>query len=96
MGCPVVSTSIGIEGLAVTADEHFVLRDDATGFADAVVALLGDATSRHAIATRARHCVEANFGHRAVSQVFERACLDALGRFHSQSRARSSAAAMVL
>ena len=96
MGCPVVSTSIGIEGLAVQPDEHFLLRDTVAGFSDAVVGLLGDAPQRNAIALRARRCVESNFGHRAVAQVFERACLDALDRFREAARPHARSASLAL
>ena len=96
MGCPVVSTAIGMEGLAVTPDEHFLLREDAAGFAGAVVALLGDAGSRLALATRARAVVEARFGHRAAARVFERACLGALDRWRVGSAQAADVASVAL
>ena len=86
MGCPVVSTSIGMEGLGVRPDEHFLLRDDATGFVEAVVALLNDVERRQGLSSRARTCVEAGFGHRAVAQVFENACVHALEQSRSDSK----------
>src|SRR5204862_6883098 len=46
MGCPVVSTAIGIEGLDVVPDEHYLLRDDPADQARAVIELLRDASSR--------------------------------------------------
>ena len=78
MGCPVVSSAIGIEGLDVTPDSHFLLCDDAPSQARAVLALLGDATLRTDLARRARECVEARFGHRVAAQAFERICLQTL------------------
>lgn len=78
MGRPVVSTAVGIEGLDVRASEHYVLRDDPQGFADAVIDLLGDAEQRLTIARRARRTVEDRFGHRVAASVFERACLSVL------------------
>ena len=77
MGCPMVSTAIGIEGLAVTPGEHFLLRDDAAGQARAVLDLLKDAALREGLSRRARECVESRFGHRVAARVFERACLQA-------------------
>lgn len=80
MGCPVVSTAIGIEGLPVRAEEHFLLRDGAAEQADAIVSLLGDEELRHALSTRARQCVESRFGHEVAARAFERACLTAVER----------------
>lgn len=80
MGCPVVSTAIGIEGLDVTPDEHFLLRDDAADQAQAVLALLGDAALRERLSRDARSCVEQRFGHRVAAQAFEDICLAALAR----------------
>lgn len=40
MGVPVVSTSVGVEGLGIRGCEHALVADDAEGFARAVVRLL--------------------------------------------------------
>lgn len=77
MGCPVVSTCIGIEGLDVVADEHFLQRDDAAELAAAIVTLLRDESLRRVLSERARRCVEQRFGHRVAAEVFEQACLQA-------------------
>lgn len=42
MGLPIVSTSIGAEGLEVTSGEHILIADDSEEFADAVVRILTD------------------------------------------------------
>ena len=78
MGCPVVSTTIGIEGLTVLAEEHFLLRDGAAEQAGAIVSLLEDEAMRHALSARARRCVESRFGHEVAARVFEGACLAAV------------------
>jgi polysaccharide biosynthesis protein PslH len=78
MGCPVVSTAVGIEGLGVQPDEHHLERDTAAGMAEAVVTLLRDAAQREALSQRARSLVEQRFGHRIAAQVFERICLQTL------------------
>ena len=80
MGCPVVSTAIGIEGLDIEPGEHFLLRDSAADQARGVLDLLGNEALRQRLAANARRCVEDRFGHRVASQVFERICLDALDR----------------
>lgn len=78
MGCPVVSTSIGIEGLDVTEDEHYLRRDSAPQQADAIVQLLSDASLRLALSQRARQCVEKRFGHVVAAAAFERIGLRAV------------------
>lgn len=41
-GCPVVSTSVGCEGLGAVDGQHMLIRDTPQAFADAVLALLDD------------------------------------------------------
>lgn len=41
-GAPVVSTSIGVEGTGALNEQHLLVRDQASAFAEAVVALLAD------------------------------------------------------
>jgi polysaccharide biosynthesis protein PslH len=52
-GKPIVSTSLGVEGLDFGADD-VLIADDARGFADAVVSLLANPNRRQAIGSRAR------------------------------------------
>ena len=78
MGSPVVSTAVGIEGLELTAGQHYLESDEAAGFADAVVHLLRDRVAREALSLRARSLVESQFGHRVAAQVFEGICWQAL------------------
>jgi polysaccharide biosynthesis protein PslH len=78
MGCPVVSTGVGIEGLAVRDGEHFLCRNEATDQAEAVLHLLTDREFRRSLAERARQCVEFNHGYQVAARAFERICLDAL------------------
>jgi len=80
MGCPVVSTAVGIEGLASTPGEHHLEREEPAAFAEAVLALLEDGALRDALSRRARALVEARFGHREVARVFEDICHRALAR----------------
>lgn len=78
LGCPVVATSIGMEGLPVVAGEHFLLGDDAPGQARAIIRLLQDPALRFELSRRARAYVEERFGFHVAAQVFERACLSAM------------------
>ena len=80
MGRPVVSTTIGVEGLEVTDGEHLLIADDAAAFAVAIDRLLADAALRSRLATRARALVEDRFSWARVARQFEAICLRALGR----------------
>ena len=79
MGCPVVSTRIGVEGLPVERDRHFVEADSAEAMAMAVLSGLDDRELRKRLSQQARHYVEENMSARVASQVFEQICLRALG-----------------
>ena len=50
---PVVSTSLGAEGLGVTSGVHLLLADDASGIADACASLLSDTSLRQKIVENA-------------------------------------------
>ena len=80
MGRPVVSTSLGIEGLDVTDGEHFLRADSAEAFARGILSLLGDANSRTRIADAARRLVEDRFSWNNVAAQFEAICLAAMAR----------------
>ena len=60
-GCPVVSTTIGAEGLGATHEAELILADDAASMAAAVVRLLRDPAASTALALRARALVEARY-----------------------------------
>jgi glycosyltransferase involved in cell wall biosynthesis len=78
MGCPVVSTAIGVEGLPVEGGRHYRRADTATAFADAVVALLENAEERLRLSTAARRHVEENFSYRRAAECFAAICRDAM------------------
>lgn len=75
-GCPIVSTTIGMEGLPAEAGRHYILADQPEEFADALVALLADPARGSAMAADARSFVEASFSSARVAAEFERICLD--------------------
>lgn len=56
-GCPVVSTSLGCEGLGATDGEHMLIRDDPQGFADAVITLLDNSDQGQAMGKAGREWV---------------------------------------
>lgn len=62
MGCAIVATPAACEGIALTdGRELVVVPPDATAFATAIVALLGDAPRRDALGRAARAYVSASF-----------------------------------
>jgi glycosyltransferase involved in cell wall biosynthesis len=70
MGRPVVSTTIGAEGIDVVDGRHVALADDPTAFAAAVLALLDDAARGDAMAREGRALVEARYGWDALAMRF--------------------------
>ena len=73
-GAPVVSTSIGIEGLGLAPERDFLCADDAAGFAAAIVRLLQRADLGRALSERARSFVECNASHSSAARRFEEIC----------------------
>lgn len=79
MGRPVVSTTLGIEGLDVTDGETFVRADDAAAFSRAILMLMDDDGERIRIAAAARRLMEDRFSWSRVARQFEAICESALG-----------------
>jgi polysaccharide biosynthesis protein PslH len=61
MGKAIVSTSIGCEGLETADGRNILIRDDAKGFADAVVQILNDAELRNRLGHEGRMTVEKHY-----------------------------------
>jgi glycosyltransferase involved in cell wall biosynthesis len=78
MGLPVVSTTIGIEGLDVDDGTHFLRADGAEALASATLKLIADGTLRLKLSRAARELVEARFGHRVAADVFGQILLEAV------------------
>jgi polysaccharide biosynthesis protein PslH len=74
MAKPVVSTTIGAEGLPVTGGENLILADDAPRFASEVVRLLKDAPERRRIGERARRLVVDHFTWDVAARRFDEIC----------------------
>ncbi len=74
-GTPTVSTSVGVEGFDLTQGEHVLVADDPSGFADAIVALLGDEALHAHVARAGRARMLRDHGraraHAAFSAVLE-------------------------
>lgn len=70
-GVPVVSTTVGAEGLRYKDGEDIVLADDAGRFAAACVRLLTEDAARRDLARNALDHAQRNFSWEAVSREFE-------------------------
>jgi glycosyltransferase involved in cell wall biosynthesis len=75
MGCPVVSSTIGVEGLPVVDGQHYLNADSPIQFAEAVDKLLRDRALRESLSKAARSHVESNFSSTAAARDFEEICL---------------------
>ncbi len=72
-GVPVVSTSVGAEGLSFADETEILRRDDAEPFARAIVTLLGDPGAARRQASEARSRVEKEYGWGPIGERFARA-----------------------
>lgn len=75
MGCPVVSTTIGAEGLPLEPGRHLLIGDDPGDFAQACHSLLSDREAAQGLAKRAESHVRAQFGWDAAARFFADACM---------------------
>lgn len=80
MGKPVVSTSIGAEGLPVRDGEHLLLADSATQFAQRVVGLLRSSSRRDTLGKAARQLVEQSYSWASVTKIFSGVLKELVGR----------------
>ena len=71
MGMPIVSTTIGAEGLPVEHDRNILLADTPASFADATVMLLTQPMARQRIGNAARGLVEERYDWTAVTDVVD-------------------------
>jgi glycosyltransferase involved in cell wall biosynthesis len=73
-GIPVVSTSIGAEGLPVQDGVHCHIADDPEAFAARVVSVLKNPEPAAEMAQTASQLVREKFGWERVSEIFEQLC----------------------
>jgi glycosyltransferase involved in cell wall biosynthesis len=71
MGKPVISTTIGAEGLPLVPGEHFICSDEPVEFARAVVNLVTDPRRRETLGTAGRRLVEERYSWPRVAREFE-------------------------
>ena len=89
MEIPVVSTSIGAEGLPVRDGEHLVIADDAESFAAAVVGLLQDPARQQALAQSAAEYVRRECSWERVATDFADICESVAGHRRSTLETRT-------
>ena len=80
MGAPMVSTSIGVEGLQVEANQHYLKADNASSFANALCDLVENQEQGDQLSVSARKFVEENFSHLMAAKDFEAICSEAFDR----------------
>ena len=80
LGCPVVSTQTGVEGLPVEHDRHYLCANNPVDFAAKIIELFDSPSRRLGQARAARALVEENFSFRRVAQQFGEYCLSASTR----------------
>jgi glycosyltransferase involved in cell wall biosynthesis len=68
LGVPIVSTSLGMEGIEASAGHDYLRADDAASFADAVRHLLEDPSLRRSLAKHARQVVEHGYTQAVVTE----------------------------
>jgi glycosyltransferase involved in cell wall biosynthesis len=91
---PIVSTTIGAEGLPVRDNEELLLADEAATFAAGVVRVLEDERLAQDLGRRAARVVRESFGWDKVSARFAEICADAIqmkGRAERETDEGSSA-----
>lgn len=74
MGKPVISTSVGAEGLPLNDGVELLLADTPKEFAEAVIRVVTDSVLADRLATRAAQMVRDRFGWRNVADEFAQLC----------------------
>jgi glycosyltransferase involved in cell wall biosynthesis len=85
MARPVVSTTVGAEGLGIGPGRHYVCADGTEDFAAAVVALLRDPERRLQLGSAGRRLVETCYSWPTIARVFEQRCEEVVAQ-HAQPR----------
>ena len=81
---PVVSTSVGAEGLSLAQEREVVIADEPAAFAKAVVSLLRDPERQQALGLAGRRLVERRYSWVRVAAEFEALCEEVVRR-HERS-----------
>lgn len=79
MECPVVSTTVGAEGLPLQPGEHLLLAETGSALAEACLGLLHRPEAGRLMAQRGAALVRENFSWDVVAERFEQICADVAG-----------------
>lgn len=91
MAKPVVSTTVGAEGLSLDPGREVVLADTSELFADAVCGLLADPARRRALGETGRVLVDTHYSWAQVARTFEACCTSTHDtRFHTAANATTA------
>ena len=71
LGRPVVSTTVGCEGLDVRAGRHLAIADEPAALADAIVRLLRDPARARQMAWQARALVESRYDWNGIAEALD-------------------------
>jgi sugar transferase (PEP-CTERM/EpsH1 system associated) len=71
LGVPVVSTSVGFEGLQLRHGEDILIADTPEAFAEAIVAVLTDQSLRKKLSDNGKHVVRSLYGWETIAQKLE-------------------------
>lgn len=71
MGLPIVSTSLGCEGLTLQDNEHLLIRDQPESFAEGVLEIIQDPTLRYKLQYQGRQLVEREYNWEMILSRFE-------------------------
>jgi len=85
-GRPVVSTSVGCEGLHVVDGEHLLVADTPADFAERVVTLLKDQALRERLSRKARELVESQYDWSVMGERLLRVYNDLCAGNHAEPR----------
>lgn len=78
VGTPVVTNSLGLEGLGVEKNHEVLVSDSALGLAEEVLRVLNDASLYYKLAVNGRKHVESNFDWKAITQKLDSVYLSAI------------------
>jgi polysaccharide biosynthesis protein PslH len=70
-GLPIVSTTLGCEGIAVTSGVHLLVADSPDDFAHSVVCLMEDDQLARKLGRNGRQLIEESYDYRAACQLIE-------------------------
>ena len=67
-GKPIITTTIGAEGIAYTHNENLLIADNADDFANAIVDVLQNPQLKQSLQTKARLLAETNFDYKVIAK----------------------------